>query len=333
MFAELREGYCSLPKTDGENPCSSTITKAHTIQKRGGLDTIAESNHVLTVKPLMKDLIQSSGNPKPRKIGLNNASVFPGFCSKHDSETFKPIEGKSLNLDTQSAFLFSYRAVAYERFSKEAEGRFIAIMKEVADRGQPFWKQAAMQSLLYDVSFGVDLGKREINRVKESFDRLLLDDSYEGFHYFAIRFDQVLPVVACCAFQPEFDLTGVRLQQLGQDKVELDNITITVTPFEGNTIAVLGWIGPENGPARSLSNSFLSIEKARIADALIRLLFIHSDNIFLNPTWWDDLPERNKVALSNMTRSGTLARERTASEYTNTSLQLSSAAAIETVTG
>lgn len=329
LFAELREGYCSLPVDD---PCSSRIIKAHTIQKKGGLAEISESNHVLTVKPRMKDMIQSSGNPQPRRVGINDASVFPGFCSKHDSETFKPIEGKSLDLDPHSAFLFSYRAIAYERYSKEAEGRFNAIMRETADRGQPFWKQAAMQSLLYDVSIGVELGKRDMKRTKDNFDKLFLAGSYEGFHYCAIRFDRILPVVACCAFHPEFDLTGNRLQQLGQDMVELDAVTLTVTAFEGHTIAVFGWIGPNDGPARSLSNSLLDVEGMRKADALIRLLFVHSDNIFLKPSWWDSLPEKHKTALNNMTRSGTTVRERTAAEYTHTALELVSAEAIETVT-
>lgn len=328
MFAELRDGYCSLPAAD---PCSSKIIKAHTIQRRGGLAAISDSNHVLTVKPRMKDMIQSSGNPQPRKIGLKDASVFPGFCSKHDSESFKPIEGKTLNLESRSAFLFSYRAIAYERYSKEAEGRFNAIMREVADRGQPFWKQAAMQSLLYDVSVGIELGKRDMERVKGNFDELFLTGGYDGFHYCAVRFDRVLPVVACCAFHPEFDLSGTRLQQLGQNKVELDAVTLTVTAFEGNTVAIFGWIGPDDGPARSLSDSLLAIASDRQADALMRLLFIHSDNLFLNPTWWDGLPDKHKVALNNMTRSGTTMRERTAAEYSDATLELFSAEAIETV--
>lgn len=330
MFAEFRDGYCSLP---GPDPCSSLIVKAHTIQRKGGLAAIAENNHVLTVKPLMKEMMLSSGKPQPRKIGLNSASVFPGFCSKHDSETFKPIEGKSLNLDSQSAFLFSYRAIAYERFSKEAEGRINAMMREFSDRGQPFWKQAAIQSFLYDVSIGVELGKRDMTRTKDGFDNLILASSYEGFHFCAIRFDQTLPVVACCAFHPEFDLNGARLQRLGQEKVELDVVTLTVTAFDGNTVAVFGWIGPDNGPARSLANSLVALDNVRIADALVRLLFIHSDNVFLKPSWWNGLPDEKKAALNNMTRSGTTMRERTAAEYTNVSLELLSADAVEIVTG
>jgi hypothetical protein len=110
-------------------------------------------------------------------------------------------------------------------------------------------------------------------------------------------------------------------------------VTLTVTAFEGQTIAVFGWIGADDGPARSLSNSLLAVEDEQKADALIRLLFIHSDNIFLNPTWWDGLSDKHKATLNNMTRSGTIMRERKSAEYTNIFLNLVSARTNETVTG
>src|SRR5450432_4346522 len=56
MIAELRDGFCSYPDPTGD-ACSSTITKAHTIPKKGGLAAIAEAGHVLTAKPILKDLM------------------------------------------------------------------------------------------------------------------------------------------------------------------------------------------------------------------------------------------------------------------------------------
>ena len=120
MLSELGDGYCSYPDT-ADDPCSLIIAKAHSIQKKGGLAAIAEAGHVLTVKPEMKNMVENQGNISPRKIGVNKASVFPGFCGKHDYSIFKGIEGDSLQLTKDSAFLFSYRAIAYERFAQEAE--------------------------------------------------------------------------------------------------------------------------------------------------------------------------------------------------------------------
>jgi hypothetical protein len=328
MFAELREGYCSASDAFESNECSSKIAKAHTVQKKGGLVAISEDDHVLTVKPLMKEMITSRGAPDPRRIGLNKASVFPGFCTKHDSEIFKPIEAKTVKVDSETAFLLAYRAAAYERFSKEAEGRINSIMRDTADRGRSFPVQAAIQSHLYNVSIGIELGKRDVNRAKQSYDQLLRAKSRENFRYLAVRFDRVLPIVACCAFYPEFDMSGKRLQQLGQDRVELDHITLTVTSFDETTFAFFGWIGPREGPARSLVDSFVQIEDSRKADALSRLLFIQSDNIFLNQKWWEGLPSDHRIRLKDMTRSGTTVRIRTAQEY-RSDFELVSAEAVE----
>lgn len=332
MLAELREGYCSYPAPSSDNPCSATITKAHTVQKNGGLAAIAEAGHVLTVKPVMKEMIKTEGNPQPRKIGVKLASVFPGFCSNHDSAIFKPIEGKTLTLKTETAFLFSYRAVAYERFSKEAHHRSTLNSRE-ADRGMPFWKQSVIQSLLHDTIIGLKIGMRDVNRWKDQFDSQLLSGLHHDFHFVAIRFDRILPIVACGAFHPEFDLNGKRLQQLGQDKFVLDHVTLTVTTFEENTVVVFGWIGPPNGPARTLVKSFLATDDSRKADALVRLLFIHTDNVFLRPSWWAALPKSSQKVLNDMTRSGTQIRERTGAEFADASLKFITADIVDTVSG
>ena len=331
MIAELRDGYCSHPDPVAD-PCSAAIAKAHTVQKKGGLAAIAEVGHVLTVKPTMKEMIETEGNPQPRKIGVNKASVFPGFCSRHDTTLFKPIEGQSLVLTKDTAFLFSYRAIAYERFAKEAQLRSTHIQRE-ADRGQPFWKQAAIQMHLATFIAGIQIGMRDMDLWKGQFDARLMSGARDDFHFVAVRFDQVLPVVACGAFHPEYDFQGKPLQQLGRDGVDFDHITLTVTTFEAQTIAVFGWIGSDDGPAKILAESFVALHDSRKADALVRLLFIHTDNLFLRPSWWEGLREPDRRALNEMTRSGTSMRMRTDDEMADDATSLLSAVAIDVVTG
>ncbi len=332
MLKEMRQGYCSFPGPNPESPCSSKITKAHTVQKNGGMAAISEENHVLSVKPAMKDMIATNGNPQPRRVGVNLASVFPGFCSYHDSELFKKIEGKTLQLDADTAFLFSYRAIAYEAFSKAAQKRFNTHLRD-ADKGMPFWKQAQIQSLLYDMQIGIEIGLRELGNWKEQFDSQLLSGPQENFHFAAFRFSRVLPIVACGAFHPEFDFEGARLQQLGQDTFPLDHITLTVTAFEESTIAIFGWIGPVDGPAHALVNSYQNVDDNRKADALLRLLFIHTDNLFLRPSWWTQLPDDQKRGLNDMTRSGSHIQARTGRELSDDRKTFLAASVIESRLG
>ena len=148
-----------------------------------------------------------------------------------------------------------------------------------------------------------------------------------------MRFDQVLPIVACGAFHPEFDLQGNPLQRLGRDGVDFDHIALTVTAFKGQTIVVLGWIGSDDGPARALADSFLKVADARKADALIRLLFVQTDNLFLRPSWWEGLSPGDRKAFNVMTRSGTTTQMRSSSELADDKKTFVTAAVAETVSG
>ena len=49
------------------------------------------------------------------KVGRNQASTFPGFCSRHDTEIFKPLDTKPLSLDdAEQLFLIAYRSLTRE---------------------------------------------------------------------------------------------------------------------------------------------------------------------------------------------------------------------------
>jgi len=327
----LRKGYCSHPGREAD-PCSRKIVKAHTIQKKGGLSAIADAGHVMTVKPIMKDMIESEGIPSPRRIGIGNASVFPGFCGKHDDALFKPIERKEVPLDTDNAFLFAYRAIAYERFAKEAQRQGTQVQREM-DRGQSFSQQAAIQRYMHSMIAGIEIGMRDLERWTSLFDERLLSGSRAGFRFRAFRFDCVLPIVACSAFHPEFDFHDNELQRLGRGDVDFDHVTLTVSSFVGHTVMVFGWIGDAAGPAAALADSFVRVDDDRKADALVRLLFVHSDNFFLRPSWWAALPKAEQDHLNLLMRSGTMARVRNGAELVGDGRSFATAKVVETVGG
>jgi hypothetical protein len=43
-----------------------------------------------------------------RRMGINDASTFTGFCGAHDNWTFAPVEQRSLIPDAEQCFLMSY---------------------------------------------------------------------------------------------------------------------------------------------------------------------------------------------------------------------------------
>ena len=60
-------------------------------------------------------------------------------------------------------------------------------------------------------------------------DERLLNGDRSCFRYLAVRFDALLPMVACGAFHVEYDLEGTPLQRLGHGDAPFEVITLTVT--------------------------------------------------------------------------------------------------------
>lgn len=113
---ESNRGRC-LHYSDGVQ-CNEIID-AHSIQKRGQLANIAESGHVYRLDASMAVLRTSGGLPTFKKVGLNKASTFAGFCKQHDNSLFEPIDNGPLLLDHRQVALYAYRCLCREFFVKE----------------------------------------------------------------------------------------------------------------------------------------------------------------------------------------------------------------------
>lgn len=331
MNAELEKGYCLYPQGTA-GPCGRDVTMAHTIQRKGGLALVAESSHVLTPRTTMAALLESSEAPGPRMIGTRKASVFPGFCNDHDSKLFKLIEAGAPPLTQETAFLFSYRAMSYELFHKEAQQRRNEVQRDL-DYGLPFINQAAIQSLLHNFIAPSRLGLAEIERRKREFDEMVLSGNRDIFNFALFRCDTVLPIVGCGAFFPEFDLAGRPLQLLARQGVQYDFITLTVTSYQGQTIIAFGWSGGHDGPSRQLVDSFLKIDDKFKADAILRLLFVQSENIYLRPSWWNALDAVTHETLSGLALAGTTLRSRSEQDFASGAVPLMETAIVETLVG
>jgi hypothetical protein len=93
---------------------------------------------------------------------------------------FSPAEQKIVPLSREVAFLLSYRAIAYEKFLKEAALRSKELHRQEIDKGRPFAEQASIQTALYAVKCGLELGLRDATRCKAAFDAAYRA-SYTGF--------------------------------------------------------------------------------------------------------------------------------------------------------
>ncbi len=138
--------YCLHPEAS-IGSCKGNIVNAHTVQRSGGLSRIAKEGHVYGFKPTMKMMIDNDGKIIPNLIGLKHASTFTGFCSLHDSETFKKLEIEPFSATPEKCFLLAYRAFSRELFTKRADLDSSDIFPEM-DAGLSLPIQIEIQSML-----------------------------------------------------------------------------------------------------------------------------------------------------------------------------------------
>ena len=279
--------------------CSKGIIRAHTIQKRTGLDNIAENGHVLSAR----DGKTGASRLDLELIGINKASTFRGFCSKHDSDTFRGAENR-IDIDKSSAFLLSYRALCYETYMKTVAVKTLEFLRDHMDRGKQFEAQAEVQERLSYHIHTTRLGEFEHERLKNFWDAVLNDGGGSEFQWFAIAFEGTIPLVASGTFFPERDFEGKLLQPINAPIGSLALLAFNILPFAGKTFAVFGWL---DGKSQNLSfiRSLHQIPHASLASSIVQFAFDTSDNLFVSPTWWKTLVDQPKRFLLQVLRSST----------------------------
>ncbi|WP_271077430.1 hypothetical protein [Aurantiacibacter sp. MUD61] len=282
---------------EAEEKCSSVFSAAHTIQKRTGLAVLAEQNHIL-----------SGRNDDPRdisggltSIGINLASTFYGFCSHHDSETFKPAEtAKEPNRNV--AFLLSYRALSFEIYMKMVAIKTLEFARDHIDRGLEFEQQCESQQEIAAGIFGLSLGYDEHRRFKRDWDTSLLNGDFSSLEWSFIQFDGLLPISTSGVFLPEYDFQGRNLQSLDAPAGSLAMMGFNILPINGKTCAIFGWIDAKE-PNRDFISSLHQVPDHQLASVLIQFGFDTSENLFVKPSWWEGLDARRRTYLERNLRS------------------------------
>jgi hypothetical protein len=283
FYAEARQTkLCFHP--GAPEGCSETISRAHTVQKRSGLSAIADRGHVLSARNS-----NPAGDAEDLElIGVNEASTFRGFCSTHDSNTFREAEFAKLP-NKSAAFLLSYRALCYEIYMKQIAVATLEFARDNVDAGEPFEQQAAIQSSFAMFLHTMRLGYHEHSRLKGAWDKALLTGNLDGFQWSYARFDGVLPVVTSGVFFPERDFRGKALQPLSAPVGTLALLGFNVIPMDGQSCALFGWLDGKRQNAEFIK-SFEAVPDSILASAVIQFCFDTSDNTFVNPNWWNCLP-------------------------------------------
>jgi hypothetical protein len=293
------QGRCLHPSA-GPDTCAARAINSHTIQMNGGISTISEKQHVYTFKlvPSMDgDIFQ------PCKISVRKASTFLGFCNKHDTALFKPIETPTVLIGQETAFYMAYRAISYEYHGKQRAIAATPFMV-LQDRGQPFEIQAYIQNYVHISTQGYNTGFRTHEKLKKNYDSAHLNKEYSKFKYFAIEFDSPSPIVACGAFCPEFDINDVPLQELSRGTIDFQVIAFNLLNLNGKSYAVFGWLDDPFEVAANYIESIKKHPRNLLSDLIVRISFQNLENTYVSPAWWDNLDIDQQQSICELCRTG-----------------------------
>lgn len=261
------------------------IVSAHSIQKGGQLSLIAEDGHVYQLNGDLSTLKQAEGVPHPKKVGVNKASTFAGFCKHHDNELFKPIDVYPLQPNSQQAALYAYRCLCREYFVKE---NAVAVLEGMKDHPE---LDGSQQSFLKSSLFGHSLGFEGLRHHKSQFDKALQKADYGEFQFTSFVSRSACDLQLSGLLYPDNDFTGQALQNLGDWSEPLDLITFFTAPTSDGWAFTFCWHASSNRVCIPFIQSLASrvADGEKIEDVLLRFSFSCCENHAFRISWWDKL--------------------------------------------
>lgn len=120
-YNKIRAKHMSKKWTCMFENCNEDSINSHILQKNGILREISDQNHLIQLSHNFEINNEIDISFQFRKIGINEAYSFPGFCRFHDNHLFKQIESKSFIdfRENKNSLLFSYRTICDELRRKE----------------------------------------------------------------------------------------------------------------------------------------------------------------------------------------------------------------------
>jgi hypothetical protein len=276
--------------------CSKQISKAHTVPRSGSLTYIARDGHVYSFIPSMKNLIKNNGLIVPELHGINHASTFTGFCSKHDNGIFAPLEKTNFSGTPEQCFLLGYRALAREVFTKHAAASLKEVRRD-ADRGRSVSDQVAIQTFNFWHDLGISAGVRDNRHYKSIYDDILVNRQFGEVRAYIVEIETAPPVMCSAGIFPEQDFEGNELQDIG-DLIPTPHL-LTFSSFYGGHYGaiVFTWLPESDLTCRAFIQSLDRISTANLTDALLRFFFESCDNVHMQPEWWEQLHALTKEAV------------------------------------
>jgi hypothetical protein len=271
---------------DAGNRCLQAID-AHSIQRNGALSLIAENGHVYAISRNFEDVKRNSGRITYTKQGIGTVSTFRGFCEKHDSQLFKPIDTMPLMPTPEQTFLYAYRALCREAFVKE---NALDVYSKISEESRT---HTAQYELFDSLRQGTELGLRNLVVQKRKYEGSLYSKSFSDIKSVIFCTNQKPSLVFSGLFYPDFDFHGNPLQDLADHNAIFSVMTFSFAPMTQGWGILFAWHSHSSAICMPFMRSLAAKihEDGKLEDHLFRLVISNCENMAIGPEWWESIPD------------------------------------------
>ncbi len=238
------------------------ISAAHSIQNKGILNKISHNGHVMTYSI-------DKGEFKGANKGKSLASIFYGFCNKHDA-IFNPIEMEKYNQTIQQNFLFAYRGFVISAH-KKIEGAYL-------------------------MNFGEQY-LNDINETKNIFDNAILNKDYDILETVVIELPAFYPIATSSSFYLDFDFENNSIPH-SDDRMEM--VFISLFPSETKSYFILSYFKIDKHLYGNVGAQLKSRNKFK--SDITMLIGAHVENVYFNPIYYETFIAKHEESLKKLKR-------------------------------
>ncbi|WP_339310197.1 hypothetical protein [Paenibacillus sp. FSL M7-0896] len=263
--------------------CDKEISRAHSIQNNGILSKISRHGKVMALD--FSKIYLNNGEFTLNEVGRNKASTFTGFCNKHDSEIFRPIDSNKYEEGNfEHNFLFAYRAFAlsyYERYSS-----YQLMGAKLEENSNLYQSELGERYTLY----GSHLD--DIEKI-----RLVMNNNLDNK-----RFDRITTNVL--VWPDEYGIASTSMFFIVKDNLgrTINKMSTHYSPFfftlfpqSGKTYVLLSYYTKSKFKYHFVKEEIMNMPIEEQKVAISNLIAIYIENIFISPEYWDNIPEDIKM--------------------------------------
>lgn len=297
LMLEFRKGIAQMKREStikecfhpNKSECVLPIKQAHSLQRNGRLSLIEEEikgqNCLYTVTSFRSSVKRHIEDFTP--VGKKVASTFYGFCDKHDTKVFEPIENDLFDGSEKHLFLHSYRSFAHSYHSKKQELQLYKSDWETMKKMSKLQREGMIH--------GAEVGLKDMEPEKAYLDDLL----YNGLIYSLFETNEFYPFGCSSVVTPHYTVKDEPLElDLYDTTSPWISVILTVVPDKSNSLSILAG-NPNSKPAMQFLDDIDALNDEKYTLAISTLMTKLAENTFWSPKLWDAMSESTKMVLRN----------------------------------